>query len=273
MSELSKKTVAAAPSVAGAKAPTGNPVAVAGHPGHSNPLAAAGHSASAQPVAVAVAASQPPAAFGGHRGGGKKRADGLVAGSPEALEADKQRDRDRKNAANAAKKIAALPPPLPSVGATGANAVAPLAGDPNALPVPVAGAPVAPVAITFVAWTEKVLARPIKLLTKIGDRFRVAARMKRVRKLELQPEQEKEIERDLHFKEEALNDFNAALANAATIELNKRRVSGAANSHWLDLLMTGGELVATDMAVADKIEQMIIDNELKKKAALEPEKK
>jgi hypothetical protein len=60
------------------------------------------------------------------------------------------------------------------------------------------------------------------------------------------------------------------MANATTIELNKRRVAGASNSHWLDLLMTGGELVATDMAVADKIEKMIVENELKKKGAAKP---
>jgi len=50
--------------------------------------------------------------FGGKRGG-KERRDGLVPGSPEALEADRKKDRDRKAAARAVAAKMVEPPPLP----------------------------------------------------------------------------------------------------------------------------------------------------------------
>ncbi len=118
----------------------------------------------------------------------------------------------------------------------------------------------------FVAWTEKVLARPIKLLTKIVDRFRCAALMLRVRKLGLTPPQEKEIEAEIKYKQEVVDDFNAALTTCVTVELNKRRVSGAEHSHWLDVVMTGGELVLTHLGTVDKLEKMIADNAAKNAA-------
>ena len=115
----------------------------------------------------------------------------------------------------------------------------------------------------FVGWTEKVLARPIKLLTKIVDRFRCSALMLRVRKLGLTPPQEKEIEAEIKYKEEVVNDFNAALTTCVVVELNKRRVPGAEHSHWLDVVMTGGELVLTHMNTVDKLEKMIVQNAAK----------
>jgi hypothetical protein len=54
--------------------------------------------------------------FGGNRGG-KKRADGLPPGSPQALEADRKKDRERKQA----QRVLAEPPPLPSAGPGLAN--------------------------------------------------------------------------------------------------------------------------------------------------------
>ena len=125
----------------------------------------------------------------------------------------------------------------------------------------------------FVAWTEKIIARPVKLLTKIVDRVRCSALMKRIRKLSLNPDQVKEIEGDIKFKQEALDDFNAALANCVTVELNKRRVAGAAQSHWLDVVMTGGELVAVHLSTVDKLEKMILENEAKKQASANAEPK
>lgn len=51
--------------------------------------------------------------FGGNRGG-RRRNDGLAPGSPEALEADRKKDRDRKLAV----RRLAEPTPLPSAGQT-----------------------------------------------------------------------------------------------------------------------------------------------------------
>ena len=209
------------------------------------------------------------AAFGGHRGGGKKRADGLVAGSAEAKEADRKADAERKRLARDAKKVAPLPAALPGLASAPANAAAPVAAGAVDLSLAPAGAVAAPVvaaaAPLFVQWSEKILARPVKLLTKIIDRVRCSALMARVRKLGLTKDQEREIEGDLKYKQEVVDDFNAALTTFAAVELNKRRVPGAEHSHWLDLVMTGGELVQIHINTVDKLEEMIAENELKKK--------
>ena len=45
-----------------------------------------------------------PWRWGGHRGGSKRRKDGLFAGSPEAIAADRAKDAARKRNARAAKR-------------------------------------------------------------------------------------------------------------------------------------------------------------------------
>ena len=216
------------------------------------------------------------AAFGGHRGGGKKREDGLVAGSLEAKAADKKKDADRKVAERAAKKLAALPPALPGVAAPVSNASAPAAGGVAALAAAALGQLVAPgvaaPAPLFVGWSEKILARPLKLLTKICDRVRCAGLMARVRQLGLSKEQEKEIESDLKYKQVIVDDFNAALTTCAAVEMNKRRCPGAEHSHWLDVTMTGGELVLIHMNTVEKLEKMIAENKQAKSAKAESAK-
>jgi hypothetical protein len=85
------------------------------------------------------AATTSPADYGGNRGG-RAREDGLTPGSPEALEADRKKDRLRKKQARKAKQPD--PPPLPSAAAVeGAPAAAPGAvgpapGPEGAAPIP-----------------------------------------------------------------------------------------------------------------------------------------
>lgn len=45
-----------------------------------------------------------PWRYGGHRGGHNRRKDGLCAGSPEAIAADRAKDAERKRNARAAKR-------------------------------------------------------------------------------------------------------------------------------------------------------------------------
>lgn len=117
---------------------------------------------------------------------------------------------------------------------------------------------VAGAAPLFVPWGQKLLEKPARLLTKIADRLRVWSLMKHIRKIGLTPEEEKEIEAELKYKDEVLADFNAALAEAATIELNKRNVAGAQHSHWVNLSMTGGELVLLHLQSLDRIEKLVL---------------
>jgi len=94
--------------------PTGTPPtqAVAAQPSAS---------ATGKPAALVPASASVPR-FGGNRGG-KARKDGLAPGSLEALEADKKKDRERKQASRAESAKLVEPPPLPSAGASGANPV------------------------------------------------------------------------------------------------------------------------------------------------------
>ncbi len=263
MSEKSQNTLPAE------NIPAGN--GTVSKPAAAGPAVAAGSQSSAavgQPVAPV---SKPPALFGGHKGGGKKRADGLIAGSPEAIAADKAKDAERKRLDRAAKKAAALPPPLPS--ATGAALNAPVAApvDNAAVPPVAAGAPDGvPLGLvpTFVAWTGTMLARPVKLLTKIVDRFRVSKLMERVRQLGFDKSTEKEIEQRMQYKQTQVEDFNSALTNCLVIELNKRRVPGAEHSHWLELAMASGELVNCHLDTVDFLERKLLEKaERENKAA------
>lgn len=215
-----------------------------------------------QPAAPVVqpvpAPAKPPALFGGHRGGGKKRYDGLVAGSPEAIAADKESDRKRKQESRAKDKVAALPPPLP--GAKNPLGETPVAipGAAGVVPGAAPGATVG-VAATFVAWSNTMLARPVKLLTRIVDRIRCAKLMEKIRGLGFDKDTELEAEKKIAYKQNQLEDFNAALTNCAVIELNKRTVPGAQHSHWLELAMAGGELLNCHLDTVEFLEKKLLE--------------
>lgn len=261
MSEPAKKTVAVPPALPGAKATAGNPAPVAATESPAKPVSPSAPVAVAQPVK--------PALFGGHKGGGKKRTDGLVAGSPAAIEADRKKDAERMRRYRAEKKSSEIPATLPSMAATASNPADALAAAEPALALPAAGVAAVPGVVAmplFVAWSEKTLARICGTLMKIVERVRCSSLMVRIRKMSLTPVQEKEIERDIQFKAAAVLDFNNALANCATVELNKHRVPGAEHSHWVDVAITGGELVHHHLDVVEKLEKMIVENELKRRA-------
>jgi hypothetical protein len=243
--------------------PPGNPGATAAKAAVANVAAALPPAKPGNAGAGVPASPKPPALFGGHKGGGKKRLDGLVAGSPEAREADLKKDRERKRLKNLEKKSADTAAPLPSLPAAPVSPAA--TAGPAALPaaVPVAGvAAVATLGASplFVPWTERHVKPLADLAMRIVDRFRVGSLMKRVKKLNLTPPAEKEIERDLAWKEKALADFNQALTESAVTELNRRTVKGAEHSHWGRLAMCGGELYLAHTAALDRLEKLVLEN-------------
>jgi hypothetical protein len=181
--------------------------------------------------------------------------DGLPAGSPQAFAADKIKDRERKAQAALAKKLAALPPPLPSGPASAGSAAGAVAV--NSVSVPgVAAGPGLVAAPTFVAWTQKQLEKPARLLTKIADRFRVWQLGRKVLAVPLPPAVQKEVLAELAYTDAALNDFNVALAECATVELNRRSVGGGQHSHWLNLALCAGELAALHLQTLDRLEKL-----------------
>lgn len=262
MSEPLKKTPALVPpKVGGGTPPSKNPldVAAAAFAAKSNP----------PPAPVAVPPDSKPALFGGHKGTGKKRADGLVAGSPAAIAADKEKNAARMREARALKKSAEVPPPLArpvsSVpGASDAVAVAP--ADLSRPLAAVAGlaAPVAGFAPTFVPWLQSKLQKPAALLTKILARSRDFLRGKQIKKLNLTPEREKKVIEACRWRDDVVNDFSTALAECATIELNKHQVPGAEHSHYITLAMSAGELVYQEIETSRLIERLVLEDRAEK---------
>ncbi|MGH7977468.1 MAG: hypothetical protein ACREC8_12515 [Limisphaerales bacterium] len=92
------------------------------------------------------------------------------------------------------------------------------------------------------------------------DRLRVSSLMRRVRKLDLTEKQQNEIERDLKYKQELVDDFNSAFSNTLTIELNRFNVPGAQHSHYIDLVMRGCELALTHFNTVERLEKMLLEN-------------
>jgi hypothetical protein len=208
----------------------------------------------AQPPFVPTPAARSVPLFGGHKGGGKKRADGLPAGSPEAIEADKAKDRERKRLA-ALKAKGENPAPLPSAVAPPPHPGAPVAPDPGG--VPGAVAPMAGAAGVAYAWSARQLQKPAKLVVRILDRARQWDIFRRLDKSNLPPEVKAEIKRDAEWKESAQNDFADALADCTAIELNKRQVNSA-NAHWITLGMSASELALAHFALTARIDKLIL---------------
>ena len=148
--------------------------------------------------------------FGGNVGR-KSRADGLKPGSPEAKEADRAKDRERKRLANAAKRAATPPPPLPSApagqsdraftsaatGALGANPPPPDSVGGNA------GVPSADSGVAPVAWQPDSLKPLIEQLIEAAEAGRVGNFVSKCAEAGLTGKLVREIEVDAHFPKAA----------------------------------------------------------------------
>lgn len=112
--------------------------------------------------------------FGGNVGR-KPRADGLKPGSPEAIEADRKRDADRKRRERAEKRAATAPPVLPA-------ATAPLPLDPPApgapVDIPQDGGAVAPAPDPVGGWTAEDFTYAAPELVELAEMWRVNQRTK-----------------------------------------------------------------------------------------------
>jgi hypothetical protein len=154
--------------------------------------------------------------FGGHRGY-KRREDGLVPGSPEAIEADRKKDRERKARAAAAKKAVVEPAPLPSAS-------------PGALgPVPPAGhslaaAPVGEVA-PAVPWLPEMLKPLTDELIDAAEERRVGKFTELAREAKLSEKIVKEIGSDSEFPAVAKKGLSLSLPKVVSKWLNKLGIS------------------------------------------------
>ena len=224
----------------------------------------------AKPVAPVVAAAGAPpqnnpvpakpsvAAFGGLRGG-RKRADGLVPGSPEAHEADKAKDAERKRLARL-REAEQNPVPLPSApvgpGVVVGGAVAPVVDGASPVPAPVAG--------LVVPWSVRILAKPARLVTRIIDRMRQLKLLRKLDKLVLPEPVKREIKADIQWSDAAINDFSDALAECTAIELNKAQISSA-QQHWINLGITAGELTLAHFSLSKRLDELILAQQTTRK--------
>lgn len=175
--------------------------------------------------------------------------------------------------ARAERRAAETPPALPPrvASAESPAGAVPVGELPLRVPVDFSQAAPAPLAggnfPTFVAWSQKLLEKPAKLLVKISERFLGLARSKQVRKLNLAPEREKKILEALKWGDEVKADFAQSLAECTTIELNRRMVPGAQHSHWITLAMSLGELAHHEMNNSALIEKLVLEDRAEKAKA------
>ena len=212
-------------------------------------------------------AAQTVPRFGGLRAG-RKRADGLVPGSDEALAADREKERLRK-ARQRARQRAENPPALPAVADDGEPLpgldAAPLdtgeapGGDLGGVPGAECGAPV--------PWDAASLAPLIEQLLPTLEAASVARITRKAAAAKLPADLLRAVENDSRWPKPAAKVLQMAGPQLAAKWLNKTGVSA---EHQLEVavLSAVGCIVAGQSAVLSRLEKIIAE-----KAAAEKESK
>jgi hypothetical protein len=208
--------------------------------------------------------------FGGFRGG-RKRFDGLKPGSPEALEADRKKDNERKKRARLAALAAAPPPPLPP--ALGAATVPPSGAvtEKTLPPLPgVAGVPAFEAPLLALAWEARdllpVTENGVPLLEEMAAR-QIVAKAKRAR---LPKEIISEIERDCKWPDKSKRMLSETSGALAAKYLNKLGIS-AEYKVEVNFSIAVLNIGASHMAVLRRLDKLIAVANVT--ALAEPEKK
>lgn len=187
---------------------------MAENPPLAPPVAPVGPGASAAAAAASPAAAVTAPLFGGFRGG-RKRKDGLAPGSSEAIEADREKDRLRKERQ---RSRSVEPPALPAAGAAGvagqAQAAAGAVGDGAG----VEGVPV-------LAWDAKMLAPLFEQLIPTVEDLTVHQVAVRAAKCRLPPDIVREIEAEAKWSAPARKALELSAPQVAARLLNKTGIS------------------------------------------------
>lgn len=169
----------------------------------------------ASPAHAEGSASQSAPLFGGLRGG-RKRLDGLVPGSPEAIEADKKKERERKAKYRAQLKIED-PPALPS-------ALPVVEGAPQTVGLPQGAVP-AVVVSGAVPWVASKLGPLFRRLISTAEKVLSYQITSRARKASLPSGLVKEIEIEAKWSDMSKEALQEALPELAAKYLNKTGIS------------------------------------------------
>jgi hypothetical protein len=223
----------------------------------------AGGPASGQPQTAPAGAGAPlPASasvplFGGHRGGGKRRADGLPAGSPEAIAADREKDRMRKKLARDRAAAMAEPPPLPGLGAVPPGAAPAAVGQAEAPgDSPLAGG--AALAGSPMPWDSATLKPLFDQLIPTLETIAVGQLTSRATKARLPGEVVKEIERDAKFAPPAKKALEIAAPRVAAKWMNRTGIS-AEHQDEVILGTALASIAAQQVLLLKRLDKLIAD--------------
>ena len=183
------------------------------------------------------------AAFGGNATG-RKRADGLRPGSPEAEEADRKKDRLRKQAARAVLPVpAVLPAPAPAPLAT--------PGNPALLP---AGLPLAPA----VAWVGEDLEFTAEELIALLEELAAGAITSKMLLAKLPPDVVKEIEKDARWSDRAKRMLKLGGSKLSAKYLNEFGVPVEIKP-WLDVMLAAFQILLSHVRIIRRIDLVIAE--------------
>lgn len=199
-----------------------------------------------------------PLLFGGFKGG-RKRLDGLKPGSPEALSADREKERlkkQRQRERARAEVSAAQPAPvIPAATATAAplgalptGAVAPEAGALPGLP----GSGIAP----LVSWSAKDVEPVIRECVGLAEELCRKQVVGKCRKARLPAEIIREIEKDTTWAERAKKMIADGAAEISALQLNKAEVPVEARP-WMNLGIGITQISLGHMKVLKRLDELI----------------
>jgi len=168
------------------------------------------------PVAPATSAQASVPLFGGFRGG-RKRADGLIPGSPEAIEADRKKDAERKRLERSTTTKLDEPAALPSATATVTN--------PNTATPGAQSPAIALQAAPAVPWQADMLRSLSDELINTAEAARIAQVAGKIKEAELPEKIAREVMKDVPYKPVYKKMLMLSTPEVAAKGLNKLGIS------------------------------------------------
>jgi len=220
---------------------TGGPAAASVAPGHQGNKPAA----NAAPVSALVSVPK----FGGNRGG-KKRADGLAPGSPEAKAADNAKDAERKRLEREEKRRLAQPPALPSALAPAPGATDPASGTQNP------DATAAGLSAPSIQWHPDMLKEFTDEIVNAVEAHGVSRIAGAASEAGLPPDLVKNIRQDSHYPAGAKRGVQLATPQVACKWLNKAGVS-AEYAAEVALVTSAAAIMVHQRKITSKLEELI----------------
>jgi len=210
------------------------------NPGGAPPVA--GNGQAAAPAAAAPTAKSSAPKFGGLRGG-RKRKDGLVPGSPEAVEADRVADAQRKRDQRSALRQAD-PPPIPAASGPAETP----AGDLGTVPGAQGPAPV--------PWDPSMLAPLFLQLIPTAEKLTVKQITDRCTKAHLPGEIIEDIKKDAAWNPVAKKAIEVSAPAVAAKWLNKSGVSSE-HQHEVILVTAVSSILAGHVMVLRRLDKLV----------------